>query len=62
MRLAPSKAAGNMATEAYSLGYVAGRHATENEVGGRFQHPFTVRTILPKNFRLNISCCAARAS
>jgi hypothetical protein len=51
-----------MATEAYPLGYVAGRHATENEVGGRFQHPYTVSTILPKNCRCNIKSCASLAS
>jgi hypothetical protein len=28
-----------MATEAYPLGYVAGRHATENAAGGVFQQP-----------------------
>jgi len=28
-----------MATEAYPLGYVAGRHATENADGGAFQQP-----------------------
>ena len=49
-----------MTTEAYPLGYVAGRHATENEVGGRFQHPpiledfwFRVRC-LRRNLRLRI--------
>jgi hypothetical protein len=28
-----------MATEAYPLGYVAGRHTTENAAGGAFQQP-----------------------
>ena len=31
-----NKAAGSKATEAYSLEYVAGRHATENAVRGVF--------------------------
>lgn len=35
----PSKAAGSGATEAYPQGYVAGRRATENASGGRFQQP-----------------------
>ena len=39
MRLVPGKAAGSMVTESYPLGYVAGKHATENEVGDRFEHP-----------------------
>lgn len=30
-----SKAAGSGATEVYPLGYVAGRHVTENAAGGR---------------------------
>jgi hypothetical protein len=33
------KAAGNAATEAYPLGYVAGSRATENEAGGDFHDP-----------------------
>ncbi|MBH0185508.1 MAG: BolA family transcriptional regulator [Nitrospira sp.] len=33
------KAARSTATEAYPLGYVAGRHATENAVRWRFHHP-----------------------
>ncbi len=49
-----NEAAGSMATEAYPLGYVARRLTTENEVGSRFQHPYTVRTILPKNLRPSI--------
>jgi hypothetical protein len=41
-----------MTTEAYPLGYVAERHATENEVGDRFQHPpslgkFLVQSTVP---------------
>ena len=34
-----NKAAGSPATDAYPLGYVAGRRATENDVGERFQQP-----------------------
>ena len=37
--LCPKQGPGSMATEAYPLGYVAGTHATEKEVGCRFQHP-----------------------
>src|SRR5262249_42801106 len=57
-----SKAAGSMAAEAYPLGYVAGRHAAENEAGRRFQRHATVSTMLPKNCRCNIRSCAWRAS
>jgi len=38
-RLSCGKAAGGTATEAYYFTYIAGRCATENEVGDRFQHP-----------------------
>ncbi len=34
-----NKAAGSMVTEAYPLGYVAGRRTTENAVRWRFHHP-----------------------
>src|SRR2546430_8404307 len=34
-----NEAAGRPATEAYDFRYVAGRRATENKVGGRFQQP-----------------------
>ncbi len=34
-----NEAAGKAATEAYAFRYAAGRRLTENEVGGRFQHP-----------------------
>ena len=34
-----NKAAGSPATDAYPLGYAAGRRATENDVGERFQQP-----------------------
>src|SRR5215831_18253963 len=40
----PRKAAGCPATEAYLLRYVAGRWTTENEAGGHFQHPTTLRS------------------
>lgn len=33
------QAAGSVATEAYPQGYVAGRQATENAAGERFQPP-----------------------
>ncbi len=35
----PGEAAGSAVTEAYPQRYVAGRCATENEVGSPFQHP-----------------------
>jgi hypothetical protein len=38
-----SKAAGSLTTEAYPLGYVAGRQATENAAGDLFQHHVTTK-------------------
>lgn len=39
LKTIPSKAAGSGTTEAYPQGYLAGRRATENAAGGRFQQP-----------------------
>ena len=49
-----NKAAGSGETEAYPPGYVARSPTTENAVGERFQHPYTVSTIFPKNLRESI--------
>ena len=47
-RLFPSEAAGSELSEAYPLGYVAAKVATENEAGGHFQQPSRQRLDLDR--------------
>ena len=57
-----SKAAGESKPEAYPLGYVEDFDELRTELEAVFNIRHIVSSILPKNRRLNINSCAARAS